>query len=1046
MEKIVSNITPLGGNQVALKGVDKEGASRDLAVAYLAEDKVKEINADATYEVEVSYHVSNNTTVMQVENMVRVDDNAAKTKIYSPIATSATVVDIVKEENKDYVTLMCQIDDNNVVAATAWHNSNGDKTSIVQVGEQWKMKMTLNGVSKNNTNYINTFLYSSTTGNKAAKPTVTTTTAAAEPALAAEPEKPVVKKFDFGYLKKTLKEKGYDEIHETGKVQMGFTTFYKDKFVYNIRDFKTFESIVNDPKLSELTSEIAKYTKGTDAEYEKLKLQLPCLFPMGYTVNNGAEDVDMQSNGLFFYDYDGHSQEEMQMGIDKINNTPELKKNLVYLAKSPSLKGFHAIFLPFNDIDNINQNQIHVDKVLQMPEKHDVSCKNVGRKKFLVPMNYIEYIREDIFDLPINQRLTSIGNTKKYTQKIKEKNNKAKKTTPPITFDFTYPITEEEKSLIDEYINEKDYVVNQRHSQLTALCAELGKNNYPIQRKDIYIEYIENKVKTFATYNENDEPALRDENGVSELTSLLSWADNKGVIKNNVVPDEQRPRAFQDSYTWEDIVCQFNNIDYPEIIMNNLGTYFFEKNGHPSLQGHYFLPSQIIASMVMLTPHLSGVEILCPRKRTHSILLQALHCADTGDGKDDLKQNNEKGFGVVTTEECVTYNAMRAQAGKDVAALQEVAEKYRKDNMSIDSSYAALVDNLMRIEAYNKGTAIAFTEEYDEVTRKLAGGDNGIPTSVFRKGYDGGRLDKDTKTAEGTKGNPRCKLSINACGTLGSLIPLTQAIGDANNGTLNRMMILPIVSPLGLKKTDNQYYDSEKIKDLITYLRSLNNIIIDANYIFDGVYEELETEYLDKYVNKLPDSGKDYKAIVGRAIANAERVSIVMYLTWLYGQGLTLQAGNETYTYTTTNLRTGKEIEQPITNTYNEHAYMPVAMNKDGNLSEIPVANDELRNLFRVVFEMCVHGQYKLFDKMLAANSERIDKKFALIATEKKNITAKKEVFHRLPVTFTREDVRQLYCEISGTAINMGTLRNWISDWKKGNLVKEDENKVCTKL
>ena len=1045
MEKLISNITPMGKDKVALVGVTKEGDSpATLAYAYMPEDKVKEINKDATYEVEVSYHVSNNTTVMQVENMVRVDDNTAKTRIYNTIATSATIVDVINNNDK-YLTLMCKIDDNNVVAASAWHNMNQGKTSHVQVGDKWVMNISQSGVLRDGiTNNISAFLRYTT--NKAEKPAVTTTTTTAvEQPVADASAKTAVKKFDFSHLKKTLKEKGYDNFEETGKIQMAFTTFYKDKFVYNIRDFETFESIVNDAKLKELTSELAKYTKGTDSEYDAYKKQLPCLFPMGYSVNNGAEDVDMQSNGLFFYDYDGHSAEEMQMGIDKIKNTPELMDNLVYLAKSPSLKGFHCIFLPFNDIDNINQNQIYVDKILQMPEKHDVSCKNIARKKFLVPMDYIEHMREDMFDLPINQRLTSIGNTKKYTQKIKEKNNKVKKTTP-IAIDYTYPITEEEKSLIDVYINENDYFVGQRHRQLTALCSELGKNNYPIQRKEKYIEYIENKVKTFAAFDENDEPGLRDENGVSELTSLLTWADNKGVIKNNVVPDEMRPRAFQDSYTWEDIVCQFNNIDYPEIIMDNLGTYFFEKNGHPSLQGHYFLPSQIIASMVMLTPHLSGVEILCPRKRTHSILLQALHCADTGDGKDDLKQNNEKGFGLVTAEECVRYNTMRAQAGKDVAALQEVAEKYRKDNMSIDSSYAALIDNLMRIEAYNKGTAIAFTEEYDEVTRKLAGGDNGIPTSVFRKGYDGGRLDKDTKTAEGTKGNPRCKLSLNACGTLGSLIPLTQAIGDANNGTLNRMMILPIVSPVGLKKTDNQYFDSAKIKDLIAYLRSLNNIVIDANYIFGGLYEELEAEYLDNYVNKLPDGGKDYKAIVGRAIANAERVCVIMYLVGLYAQDLTLQVGNETYTYTTTNLRTGKEIEQPITNTYNEHAYMPVAMNRDGNLCEIPVANDEIRKLFRVVFEMCVHGQYKLFDKMLAANSERIDKKFGLIATEKKHITAKKDVFHRLPVTFTREDVKQLYCDYSGTAINMGTLRNWISDWKKGKFITEDENKVCTKL
>lgn len=1042
MKKITVGLKPVKLGKVALIGADKAGQPATLGYALVEPKMVENIDVNANYEVDIAfkYNLEEKTTKIHITNFVQTATDVARTPLYTIIATEAKVLKVVDNNNK-YATLLCKLDDGSSVAAEAWHRNNQGKVSQLKDNDTWNMNLTLGGLYDER-NKINAFLKTSTSHSA----TTTTTTAVEQPVADASAEN-AIKTFDFNHLKKTLKEKGYDEIQETGKVQMGFTTFYKDKFVYNIGDIETFKLIANDAKLKELTSELAKYSKGADAEYEKLKLQLPCLFPMGYTTNNNGGDTNeaMQSNGLFFYDYDGNSEEEMQMGIDKIQNTPELKANLVYLAKSPSLKGFHAIFLPFNDIDNINQNQIYVDKILQMPEKHDASCKNIARKKFMVPMDYIEYMREDMFDLPINQRLTSIGNTKKYTQKIKEKNNKVKKTTP-IAIDYSYPITEEEKSLIDEYINEKDYVVKQRHNQLTALCTELGKNNYPIQRKDIYIEYIENKVKTFATFNANDEPGLRDETGVSELTSLLHWANDKGVIKDNVVPDEMRPRAFRNELYWEDIVRDFNNIDYPEIIMDNLGTYFFEKNGQPSLTGHYLLPNQIIASMVMLTPHLSGVEILCPRKRTHSILLQAIHCADSGEGKDDLKQNNEKGFGVMSAEECIAYNTMRAQAGKNAEAIQEVAENYRKDNISIDSTYAALIDNLIRIENYNRGSAIAFTEEYDELTKKLNCGDNGIPTFVFRKGFDGGRLDKDTKTVEGTKGNPRCKLSLNACGTLGSLIPLTQAIGDANNGTINRMMILPVVSPVGLKKTDNQYYNSAKIKDLIAYLRSLNNIVIDTNYIFGGLYEELEAEYLDNYVNKLPDGGKDYKAIVGRAIANTERVCVIMYLVWLYEQGLTLQSSDDPYTYTTKNLRTGKEIEQPITNTYNEHAYMPVAMNKDSNLCEIPVADKELRRLFRTVFEMCVHGQYKLFDKMLTANSERIDKTFVGIANEKKHINAKAEVLRRLPKTFTRDDVKQLYCEYSKTPINMGTLRNWISDWKKGNLVKEDENKVCTKI
>lgn len=553
-------------------------------------------------------------------------------------------------------------------------------------------------------------------------------------------------------------------------------------------------------------------------------------------------------------------------------------------------------------------------------------------------------------------------------------------------------------------------------------------------------------MKTFAAFNEKDEPAVRGENGVSELTSLLTWADNKGVIKNNVVPDEMRPRAFRDSFTWQDIVCQFNNIDYPEIIMDNLDTYFFEKNALPSLDGHYFLPNQIVASMVMLTPHLSGVEILCPRKRARSILLQAIHCATTGKGKDDMSENNKKGFGIVTAEECNVYDNLREQVGDNKKELQKLAETYRKDNMSIDSSYAVLVENLKRIEKYNRGTAITFTAEYDEITKKLNAGDNGIPTFVFRKGYDAGELDKDVKTVEGTKGKPRVKLSMNACGTLGSLIPLVNAIGDADNGTINRMMIMPIVTPVGLKKTYNQYYEPAQIKPMITYLRSLKNIVLDANYVFGGIHEILEKEYLDNYVNKMDAATAEiYTPIVGRAIANAERVSVVMYLIWLCEKGLTLQASNEPYTYVTRSMRKGKETIIPVTNTYNEQAYVPVCMDKDGNLCEIPVANEELLKMFRAVFEMCVHGQYKLFDKMLIASTEKVEKTFTGITTEKKNISAKSEVFRRLPATFTRDDVKELYLDYF-PSLKEGTVKNWISDWKKGNLVKEDENKVCTKL
>ena len=109
---------------------------------------------------------------------------------------------------------------------------------------------------------------------------------------------------------------------------------------------------------------------------------------------------------------------------------------------------------------------------------------------------------------------------------------------------------------------------------------------------------------------------------MSQLTSIMQWADNKGVIKDNVLPDEQKPLALRDSYTWEEIVRAFNAIEYPQIVMDNTSAHTFGLEKNPSKKTHYMLPNQIIATAVLLTPHLSGVEILDPRKKTHSIILQ----------------------------------------------------------------------------------------------------------------------------------------------------------------------------------------------------------------------------------------------------------------------------------------------------------------------------------------------------------------------------------------------------------------------------------------
>mgnify|MGYP003300184876 CR=1 FL=1 len=1048
-KKFISGVKTLNNNKVALMGVNKKTKQPEiLAYADINEGIFKQIpNNDDTYEVEVQYSVGAQTTDVVVKNIIKVDNSTPRTLMYDVVATSATIMAI--RETPNYIEYQCKIDDNNTIKVNAWRNADDNAKNFAKVkeGDRWAINITIAGgyAKKWENSYLNNFsgYLKHFIDAEKRQESVVATKEKAEPQQNNE-----VKKYNFAHLKKYLEEK--QATQASGMVQMGFCASYNDISVFNIADIETFEYIANDSQLNNLVADMAKYKKHIDPEYDFLKLQLPCIFPMGYTSNGGAKDKDMVSNGLFFYDYDGDSEEEMLQGIDKIMNTEQLKANLMLLCKSPSLNGFHAIFKPFNAIDNVNQNQIFVDNLLQMPKTHDKACKNIGRKKFMVPMGYIRYINKQIFETKIDTPLTPIGDTKKYTRKFIENNTKTNTKTNTNTtqeIDYSYPITEDEMDLINFYVNENDYVKGNRHNALITLTTDLGKNKYPIARKHIYMDYIENRVQNFKNYDAADDPTTYNEQGVSQLTSILQWADNEGVIKNNVLPDEQKPLALRDSYTWEEIVRAFNAIEYPQIVMDNMYAHMFAMDKNPSKKTHYMLPNQIIATAVLLTPHLSGVEILDPSKETHSIILQALHCATSSKRKSALERNKIKGFGVVCEEEDDIYNKRKGQLNEtQTKEYKKLKEKYRKDNISFSTNEAALFDNFKRIDAYNRGVGVAFTPEFDKVTSTMSTG--AIGSEVLRMAFDGAALDKDTATLSGVNGKVRCKISFNATGTLGSLKPLISATGSTNNGTVNRMIILPNVSPKNLLEGDAQYYDCDSIKKMIEYLRSIRDVVIDAKYLFGDIYEEIKAEYITNYTDDIINDD-DMEPIIGRAMANAERVCVVYYLIYLYEQGLILTPSNEKYTYTTIDERQNREVENQVTNTYNEEVYIPVCVDNKGNLVEMPTANEELLKLFRLVFQTCVHGQYKLFAEHIAADAKKIDSTFIKIAQERKQIIQHQQnrgmadnVFAQLGNEFTKQDLQQLYMELKATdTVKDTTIRSWVKRWKDSKAIEEKEGR-----
>ena len=105
--------------------------------------------------------------------------------------------------------------------------------------------------------------------------------------------------------------------------------------------------------------------------------------------------------------------------------------------------------------------------------------------------------------------------------------------------------------------------------------------------------------------------------------------------------------------------------------------------------------------------------------------------------------------------------------------------------------------------------------------------------------------------------------------------------------------------------------------------------------------------------------------------------------------------------------------------------------------------------LFRLVFQTCVHGQYKLFAEHIAADAKKIDSTFTKIAQERKQIIQHQKnrgmadnVFARLGNEFTKQDLQQLYMELKATdTVSDSTIRSWVKRWRDSKAIEEKEGR-----
>lgn len=176
-KNLTVGLKPVGIGKVALIGVDKAGQAATLGYALIDPKLAENIDENANYKVDIVYMYSleEKTTKIHIKDFVQTTTDVAKTPLYTTIATEAKVLKVV-DNNDNFATLLCKLDDGCSVAAEAWHRNNQGKVSQLKDNDTWKMNISLGGVYDGK-NQINAFLKTSTTLSDASSRTTSTTTA-----------------------------------------------------------------------------------------------------------------------------------------------------------------------------------------------------------------------------------------------------------------------------------------------------------------------------------------------------------------------------------------------------------------------------------------------------------------------------------------------------------------------------------------------------------------------------------------------------------------------------------------------------------------------------------------------------------------------------------------------------------------------------------------------------------------------------------------------------------------------------------------------------
>ncbi|MBR5778928.1 MAG: DUF3987 domain-containing protein [Bacteroidales bacterium] len=802
-----------------------------------------------------------------------------------------------------------------------------------------------------------------------------------------------------------LAKKGWiaKETPKTPCTAIGFqSTVHSTTNAVNIIDIRALEAILKSDVLQEVSKKLFGLKKGVDVEYKTCKEQLPALVPMAQVNAKNRTKETCTSNGLVFLDVDGIEYSLCERILSYIKENKDINSKVLIWNLSPSRKGFHLIFAPFDGVDTIVANQEHICSVinaaLECEIKPDAQCFDVSRAAFITSEYYLGGAAS-LLTVDNPTVLPQIQEGVAYKPAAKKMILKRTKTSDGCTFDHydgEYPdmddvsvhIDVEDFQTLDCYAYENKYVEGKRNQWWELLGVRFRAKGYTQTLAEPIFAYAMEYVQLLPEYK----PTVDDPINSNEAFDAFMWAFKKenweaySAIPTTIA-DEDLPLGLRKSTSVSEFIAQFAELedDLPKLFRDNSDTFFdSEKNLN-------LLPFQVMSTAEICSSYTSGIKHVDYNDKTYKNALQMIIVAETGNGKSGVSDNNKEGFGKILYKEFAHYMTNEFNDSESESTSTTIP----------NATNAKVKDEIFRANRNNVDPVLhTHCSEMGLFRKQQNSPHGGLDFEIMKNGWDGDSFNCATKSKDGVSGFVD-SLHLSA---LISATPI--AVQDytpksaITDGTINRLCFCFAQTDDYERSVMYQRYDAVAIAQYVDWARKQRGTIVLED-IFGGEAKDKTNDIWSPYIKIWNADGYGYLSdLTIRTSVNAKRIAREYYLMDLYEKGYNLI----------------------------EHEGKTKVV-KDNIISDMPKAAPWLIQLMRVTYEYLVFGVHTLFGERAAR-----------ISAKSKTKSGKKQmyidIYNALPDSFSKEELK---AKVLALGKNEKAINNLVTNWNKNEVWTFDQ-------